>query len=278
MLNPFRPTLFLLTTALWTPWAQASDILKEQRWASQLADQVVVGEPLQLKAGARDYFAIYTPAAGEGKRGGVILLHGMGAHPDWPEVIAPLRQGLPEAGWATLSIQMPILDNEAEIGRYIPLFPEGDERIAAAIAYLQTQNILNIVLIGHSLGAAMASAYLAAGSPESKNVRAFVGIGMNQYDDPAAPAHTPASLAKITLPVLDLFGQLDNAGVLASAPARAAAAKHAGNKDYLQVQMPGADHFFRGQDTALVSRISGWLRRVAPAMEVKTEAAPASTN
>jgi pimeloyl-ACP methyl ester carboxylesterase len=256
-------SLILLAASLWGQSAHASDILKEQRWASQLTDQLVVGEPVQIKAGAREFFAIYTPAAAAEKRGGVILLHGMGAHPDWPEVIAPLREGLPESGWATLSIQMPILDNEAEITRYIPLFPEGYERINAAIAYLQAQGIQNIVLVAHSLGAGMGAAYLAAAGPESKTVRAFVGIGMNQFTDPEAPIHTPTSLSKITIPVLDLYGELDNEGVRASAQARASAAKQAGNAAYLKVVMPGADHFFRGQETALVSRVSSWLRRVA---------------
>jgi hypothetical protein len=37
----------------------------------------------------------------------------MGAHPDWPEVIQPLHSGLPESGWTTLSVQMPILANDA---------------------------------------------------------------------------------------------------------------------------------------------------------------------
>lgn len=266
--------LFLLSIPLYCQGVAASDILKEQRWASQLADGLVVGEAVRLKVGPREVFAIYTPAVTVARRGGVILLHGMGAHPDWPEVIAPLRRELPEAGWTTLSIQMPILDNEAEMARYLPLFPESYERIAAAIAYLQAQGIHNIVLIGHSLGAAMGAAYLAAGSAESHAVRAFVGIGMNQYTDPQAPAHTPTSLAKLTIPVLDLYGALDNAGVRASAQARALAAKKAGNEAYLQVEMPGADHFFRGLDHSLVRRVGSWLRRNAPAVELKLAPAP----
>lgn len=270
MSKPHLTLCFLLAAYLCSLSATASDILKEQRWASQLTDGLLVGSAIQIKAGARDVFAIYTPATTTQRRGGVILLHGMGAHPDWPEVISPLRRELPDSGWTTLSIQMPILDNEAEMSRYLPLFPEGYERIGAAIAYLQAQGIHNIVLVGHSLGAAMGAAYLAASSPESQAVRAFVGIGMNQYDDPETPAHTPASLAKITIPVLDLYGELDNAGVRASAQPRARAAKKI-NNTYLQVEMPGADHFFRGLDNSLVSRVASWLRRNAPTTEVNVE-------
>jgi pimeloyl-ACP methyl ester carboxylesterase len=251
---------------------QGSDILKERRWAEQLKDSLVAGEPVWLKVNGREIFSIYTPAGHEKRRGGVILLHGRGAHPDWPEVINPLRLGLPEAGWATLSVQLPILDGETDTQRYLPLFPESFDRINAAIVYLQNQGMLNITLVGHSLGAAMGAAYLATERPETKAIRAFVGIGMGQYpQDPTAPAHTPASLRKITIPVLDLYGDLDLQGVIAAAEARATAAKAVGNGDFRQRRAPGADHFFTGLDTTLVSWVSGWLTKNAPAVQVQTE-------
>jgi dienelactone hydrolase len=263
--------LLLLLGCLAAGSAAASDILKEQRWASQLSDQLVVGETVWLKVGGREVFGIYTPATTPERRGGVILLHGMGAHPDWPDVIAPLRRELPDAGWSTLSIQMPILDGEADLARYLPLFPEAYERIAAAITYLQGQGIHNIVLVGHSLGAAMGAAYLAGGSPKSRAVRAFVGIGMNQYPDPEAPAHTPGTVAKLTIPVLDIYGALDSAGVREAAARRRQAAAEAGNKRFRQLEIPGADHFFHDLDMTLVNRVSGWLRHVAPAAELKLQ-------
>jgi pimeloyl-ACP methyl ester carboxylesterase len=251
--------------------AQGSDILKERRWAEQLKDNLVIGEPVWLKVNGREIFSIYTPAGPEKRRGGVILLHGRGAHPDWPDVINPLRLGLPEAGWATLSVQMPILDGEADTQRYLPLFPEAFDRINAAIVYLQNQGMLNITLVGHSLGAAMGAAYLASDRPDTKAIRAFVGIGMGQYpQDPTTAAHTPSSLRSITIPVLDIYGDLDLQGVIASAEARATAAKAAGNGDYRQRRAPGADHFFTGLDTILVSWVRGWLAKNAPAVQVQT--------
>jgi pimeloyl-ACP methyl ester carboxylesterase len=251
---------------------QGSDILKEQRWAAQLKEGLVVGEPLWLKAKGREVFSIYTPAGLEQRRGAVILLHGRGAHPDWPTVIHPLRLNLPESGWVTLSVQMPILDGEADTKRYLPLFPEAFDRINAAIIYLQDQGILNITLVGHSLGAAMGAAYLATERPETQAIRAFVGIGMGRYpQDPTAPAHTPTSLEKITLPVYDLYGELDFPGVKGSAGARAEAAKRAGNRSFRQRQAPGADHFFTGLDTTLVSWVRAWLNKYAPGKQVPTK-------
>jgi pimeloyl-ACP methyl ester carboxylesterase len=251
--------------------ASASDIAKEERWATQLQDQLMVGEALRINDGQRDFFALYTPAEGKLKRGGVILLHGLGAHPDWPDVVAPLRTGLPEAGWATLSIQLPIRPNEAKFEDYPPLFPEANTRISAAIRYLQQQGLQNITLVGHSLGAAMGAYFLAQKAPGSEVIRAFVGIGMNQA--PGTVAHTPDALAKISIPVLDIYGALDLRGVLDSAKARAAS--QSGNTEYRQVRIAGADHFFQNLDATLVKHVSSWLSRVAPSAEVSQESAKA---
>lgn len=259
-----------------TPFAHASDLAKEQRWAAQLKDQLVIGETLTITAGEaaeqRDIFAIFTPADGKLRRGVVILLHGLGAHPDWPDVISPLRQDLPEAGWATLSIQLPVRPNEATFEDYPPLFPAANTRISAAVRYLQQQGLLNIVLVGHSLGAAMGAHFLAEKALGSEFIRAFVGIGMNQA--PGSVAHTPDALANITIPLLDLYGAQDLDGVLDSAKARSRAAKRVNNADYQQIAIAGADHFFLGLEATLVKRVAGWLTKTAPSMELQTGMKP----
>lgn len=262
--SPTRPShrlalLGILLTLL-TGATLGSDILKERRWATQIEDALLVGEPIYLQAGGREFLAIFTPSTVRQTRGGVILLHGIGAHPDWPDVIAPLRQELPEAGWVTLSLQLPILPNDAEPREYLPLFPEADTRISAGIRYLQQQGVRTITVVSHSLGAAMGARFLANKEPGSETVRAFVGIGMNR--SPGTSAHTPDALAKLTLPVLDLYGAQDLEGVRVSAPARVLAARRAGNDHYRQTEIPGADHFFRDQEALLVKQVSSWLARV----------------
>ncbi len=272
LLLTFRTGLMTLLGLAFINATQASDIDKERRWAAQLQDQLVVGEPLQLTAGQQNFFALYTPAVGKLQRGSVILLHGLGAHPDWPDVISPLRQNLPETGWSTLSIQLPIRPNEAGFADYPPLFPEANVRISAAIRYLQKQGVRNIALVGHSLGAAMGAYFLAQKAPGSEAVRAFVGIGMSLA--PGTVAHTPDTLAKIALPVLDLYGTQDLRGVLGSIRARAAS--QAANPGYRQLAIAGADHFFRGLDATLVKRVSSWLSRNISGAEVEntTKTAP----
>jgi len=250
-----RPLQFLLLTGLLliALHAGATDVLKERRWAEQLRDGLLSGEALELSADGRPFLAIDTPASGEPVRGAVILLHGMGAHPDWPEVIHPLRVELAEAGWRTLAIQLPVLANDANREAYAALFPDALARIQAAIGFLQEAGATGIAIVGHSLGAAMGAAFVAQKGEGDGSLKAFVGIGM--------PAGSEASLARITLPVLDLYGAQDLDGVRASAPRRRGAAREAGNTRYRQSEIPGADHFFTGLDATLVSRVDAWLRR-----------------
>ena len=259
-------TLFSTLFLPLIPDSHASDIRKEQRMAEQLTEQLVIGEAVNITAGSLSFFALYTPAEGKTQRGGVILLHGQGAHPDWPDVISPLRRDLPDSGWATLAIQLPVWPNGTNFTDYLPLFPAANVRIDAAVRYLQKQGLLNITLVGHSLGAAMGAHYLAQQPPGSDAIRAFVGVGMGSA--PGTVAHTPDALAKINIPVLDLYGFQDLDNVLNSAKARAQAAQKANNTAYRQIKVTGADHFFRALEATLTKRIAGWLTLTAPSTQM----------
>ncbi len=87
-------------------YAQA-DYAREKRWADEITPAIIVGDPvyLELKSGHK-FLAIYTPNAKA--RSGVIVVHGIGVNPDWG-LINPLRSQLAEQGYATLSVQMPVL-------------------------------------------------------------------------------------------------------------------------------------------------------------------------
>ena len=248
-----------LMAALVVP-AQASDTDKEQRWADQIVDALIEGEPHWLQADGQRFLAIYTPAATANPIGTAILLHGMGAHPDWPQVINPLRMQLPEEGWATLSLQMPILPNEAKDTDYIPLFKEVPGRIKAGIDFLQQQGGSPIVLIGHSLGATMGTYFLAnMGDPKLK---AFTGIGMSG-DLPDRVLDNVISLRKIQLPVLDIYGSHSDNSIVNSAQRRADALARAGNSKSRQIKIKGSGHFYRGYEPQLLETITTWLAEAA---------------
>jgi pimeloyl-ACP methyl ester carboxylesterase len=234
----------------------ASDTAKEKRWADQIVDGIFDGTPQWLQADGHSFLAIYTPAHGDNPKGAAIILHGIGAHPDWPQVVHPLRTQLPTDDWTTLSLQMPILPNAAGAKDYVPLFKEVAPRIEAGIKFLQTRGTGPIVIVAHSMGSTMATYYLAT-HPDTP-IKAFVGIGMS--GNRAKPElDNVVSLGKIKLPVLDLYGSEDLPAVVSSATYRAAAAARAGNTAYKQDKVAGADHFFDGREGKLVETVSQWL-------------------
>jgi pimeloyl-ACP methyl ester carboxylesterase len=228
--------------------AQA-DYAREQRWAEEIRPGIVVGDAVDLEAAGRKFLAIWTPNARA--RTGVIVVHGLGLHPDWG-LINPLRSQLAEQGYATLSVQMPVAFKEVGADRYPPLFPEAAERLRAAADFLRARGLKRIAIVAHSMGARMANHYL--GTASDARVDAWVAIGLQGAF--AAPATLRA-------PVLDIFGELDQPAVIEGAPARAAVLRNL--RGSAQVQVAGADHFFGGMEAELARRIILFLdARVRP--------------
>lgn len=233
----------------------ATDVEKEKRWAEQIVDALIDGDAVWLDAGGHEFLAIETPDTDESAKRALIVVHGVGVHPDWDQVIKPIRVDMTEQGWHTLSIQMPVLANDAESYQYTPLFDEVPARFEAAIKYLQEQGMQQIVIAAHSMGAAMSAFYLAE-TPNSP-VKAFVAVGLNAANkDPRVNAAN--SLAKIKIPVIEIYGSEDIPPVLETAQLRAEAAQKAGN-DYDQIVVEGAGHFFDNHEETLLEHVHQWL-------------------
>jgi len=246
--------LFLVSLLALPFTIHASDLAKEKRWADQVVDAILDGEPTWLNDGNSDFLGIYTQAENDKGRA-VIVMHGTGIHPDWQQVIQPLRVGLIEHNWNTLSIQMPILHNEAEYPEYAPLYDEVAPRIDAAIQYLKKNGSNNIVLIGHSQGAAMTAYYL---STSKKDIKGFVAIGMGAFaKDPRM--NSIKALEKINIPILDLYATEDLDPIRNTIKSRAAAAKKAANKNFSQIEISG-NHFYDDHEEKLVRTVAEWLK------------------
>lgn len=279
-LNRLSMLVFLLALGA-ASLGHATDAAKEKRWSEQIVESLLVGKAEWLEAGGQKFLGLYTEDQTGKPKGGAIILHGIGVHPDWPDVVYPLRSELPNYGWTTLSIQMPILANEATLKDYIPLMKEAAPRIQAAHAFLKAKGNEPIVLIGHSLGATMATATLQEIGVDG--IRGLVVIGMSSSDlDPQLD--TTAQLAKLKLPIFDLYGSRDLDEVLAAAAPRAAALRKAGHTQYRQMAVEGADHFFVGLEDELVRWVRGWLEQLLkpgaetkPAKAETTTPAPTST-
>ena len=234
------------------------DLEREKRMASEVEDAVLDGEVIYLKDKAHKFMAIDQEPE-EDVKGAVIILHGRGFHPNWEDAIFPLRTQLPEKGWRTLSLQMHVLEKSAKYNDYISLFPLASTRIEAGIAHLKAQGIDNIVLLAHSCGAHMAMEWIRSKDGKVDNmISAYIGAGMGATDY-KQPMQQPFPLLKMTIPVLDIYGEKEYPAVLRMAPGRKAMMKKAGNKKSKQVVVPDANHYFTDQGDALVESVANWL-------------------
>ena len=224
--------------------AQA-DYARERRWADEITPGLVVGDAIYLaQKSGRKFLAIYTAAAQP--RGAVIMVHGLGRHPDWA-LIGALRSGLADQGYATLSVQMPVLAADATADAYPPLFPDATGRLHAAVAFLRDKGHRNIAIACHSLGSRMCNFFLA--STPDHGVAAWVSIGIfpGGFAEPG----------KLRLPVLDIYGERDFPQVLQQSEARAAVLQTL--RGSAQIEVAGADHFFTGREGELTRQVKQFL-------------------
>jgi pimeloyl-ACP methyl ester carboxylesterase len=245
-MNPLRllAVACLMTAFFPVPATAQADYAREKRLADEIAPGIVVGDAvwLELKPGRR-FLAIY--AADPKAVSGVIMVHGLGLHPDWG-LIGVLRTQLSEQGYATLSVQMPVLAADAPRERYAALFPEAEERLDAATAWLRGKGLKKVAIVSHSMGASMSHYYLSH-APDAR-IDAWVAIGMS--GEITLPR-------KFRTPVLDLFGEKDWPAVLDGAAKRVTALR--GIRGSGQMQVAGADHFFNGAEAELGRQVRQFL-------------------
>ena len=241
-----RALMLLLWLAPAAALAQA-DYARERRWAEEITPAIVVGDPvyLELESGLK-FLAIWTPNAGAAA--GVVVVHGLGVHPDWG-LINPLRSLLAEQGYATLSVQMPVLMAEMRAASYPPLFPEAAERLATAVAFLHGKGLKKVAVVSHSLGSTMVNYFLNHSGEPRIDAWVSIGIPSGEYTRPET----------FRIPILDLYGERDFPVVLEKAAGRAAAIRNIRGSG--QVQVAGADHFFAGMENELARQVRLFLDR-----------------
>jgi dienelactone hydrolase len=240
--------------------ATLSDTAKEKRWAEQIVPSLLVGEDIQLKANGATFLGLYAEPDDGKPKGAVILLHGIGVHPAWPEVIQPLRTRLVDMGWVTLSLQMPILANGAREREYAPLFAEVPERIQAGVDFLKARGIHNIVLAGHSMGTLMASYYLSLGTRKDAAVKGFIilsGENSLRYDPRADSLANLKAMRGVN--ILDVYGSNDTEGVKELIKIRQKVGKRIHGDHYHQLRIEGANHFYVDKEDELAKRVNAWM-------------------
>jgi len=237
----------LILFAVTAPALAQPDYAREKRWADEITPSLVVGDAVYLtqKSGHK-FLALYTVAARP--RAAVIIVHGVGVHPDWA-LIGALRSQLADQGYTTLSVQMPVLGADAKGEDYAPFFPDAAERLQAAVAFLKAKGERRIALVSHSMGSRMTNFFLAAAPDSGIDAWVAIGISSGEFAEPG----------KLQLPVLDIYGERDLPQVLKGAAARAAVLTSL--KGSAQIEVSGADHFFAGREGELVKQVRQFLDR-----------------
>ncbi len=219
----------------------AGDYDREQRWADEITPGILVGDPIYLEQqNHHKFLGIYAVASNP--KMGLVIAHGMGLNPD-AGMIGTLRQKLVDAGYTTLSIQMPVYAADIGFEAYPTLFPDAAERLQLAVAYLKSKGYQRIAIVSHSNGSRMSRTYMITNPPD---VTAWVALSLTQGD----------TFAGIKAPILDLYGEDDLPHVLNSVTRRKASLT---NADSQQKLVPAAGHFFVEREDSMIRAVSNFL-------------------
>ena len=230
--------------------APAQDFEREKRWSEEIVPGLVVGEAVWLDGpGGRKFLGLLTetrnaPAA-------VLLVHGVGVHPDHG-VIGALRTILADAGYTTLSIQMPVQKADAGLSDYYPtVFPNAVERIRSAGRWLSGKGIGRTILVSHSMGSWMSNVYYEE-TPASP-FAAWVCMGLTGGY---------GSMRNVKVPVLDVYAENDLPNVLRADWRRRMTVDSIPGSG--QLKIAGADHFYAGTEKELANAIEVFIRAQVP--------------
>ncbi len=222
----------------------AQDYEREARWRTEIEPTVIVGDVVDLTADNRRFMALFTE--GKDKTTALVLAHGVGVHPDFG-LIGKLRTQLADAGFATLSLQMPVLGKEVtDAAQYQTLFPNASKRFDAAYKWLTAKGYTRVILVSHSMGAWMANVHLA--TAEKPSLAAWVCIGITGRI---------GSTGAFSGAILDLTGENDFAVTKDAAWLRRLKLMfHAGSHT---VVVPGANHYFENKEREATTAIASFI-------------------
>jgi triacylglycerol esterase/lipase EstA (alpha/beta hydrolase family) len=225
--------------------AQQPDYDREARWASEIVPSLVVGDALYLDVDGKKVLSILTQ--GDRAKPAIVLVHGVGVHPDFG-LIGQLRTRLNDAGYTTLSVQMPVLAKEvSNAAEYFKVFNFASPRIQIAGQYLTSQGYKKIILLSHSMGSWMSNVYLE-NAPQIPYA-AWICLSITGKI---------GSTGMHSIPILDVQAENDLAPVLNGRWLRKV--KLWGYPGSKQIEIEQADHHYSGQEAALTKQILQFLQ------------------
>lgn len=259
----FSLIIALMVLSAW-PLTSTADLQATQRLeAAWTGAADLEGEVIELTAGETPFVAIYRPQARDTATGSVVLLHGRGTNANSHRVVRPLRIGLSEHGWSTLSLQLPLVPAGAGDDAWLDNAETIGARLQAALDWLTQRGQRNQVIVALGDSATVALRFVAGKDPDP--VRALVLLSIP--GELAADLDRQA-LADLERPLLDVFADRDTNPVTRGAAARLRAAREAGASGYTQREIAGATLDFPAQEAQLLAVVRAWLNANAPGTSI----------
>ena len=129
--------------------------------------------------------------------------------------------------------------------------PDNQQRIAAALDYLKSKGIKNVIMLGHGKGGVAAA---QAVMQNAGAVKALILVATPRLQQ-------SLQTAQANIAVADFYGDLDRNNVLNAVKARKAFMHKQPKSLYVSRKLWGADHDFYGMEDQLLSAVRGWLRK-----------------
>ena len=233
--------------------------------AGQLEQRINDAELLWLENKQTSFLTLVTAPVQESatQDTAFLLLHGMGKHPDWPQLLRPLRLQLAASGWFNVSPQLPLLSAQESLSDYAMTVVEASQRVLVILNWVEQQGYTKTVIIGHGFGALTALHALVRVASLRDKVIGLVLLATGEYPylSPSLKLYQLLQNRHLQeLPLLDIYPLPAASDTLsAQALARRTAVRRGDNTRLTQIAVPDADIYFTAQEELLSEYINSWV-------------------
>lgn len=212
---------------------------------AQNGEQVVI-----LGEGDNAFLGLSLQQRTANPQGAVLILHDQGHNPDWPVLLQQARNYLPNVGWNTLSIALPL------VGGYATDADATLDRIALGLQRLNQEGQFNLVILGYGEGAYWAARYLSERLTPDQDI----GYGLMMVNAKTIEPDLPALIGNLNIAILDWVSE-DSPAALRAADARRAEARRNQLERFTQIRDPQEASFYnQATPNRVTRRLWGWLR------------------